>query len=255
MMWMLAQSPMASSVRLTRLRNARLVPLTDTAKIGPRRNLTMPGLSATVGEQIAALRRVAGDKVADRIKGEPDPFIVGIVAGWPHRFEARRALAELRDALQRVARAGGVVAIRGVRLGKGHGAEYVDVTVEHLSEPEASGSMPKGETRRRPLGRHLVHDAAEDLPRQRLERLVLEPQHPPPLIVSANGAKEGHDRAVLGLRAGVALRHETYQLGDVDLSGPDADGIHPSSIASALTRPSAHRRPLASRRWSGFKAG
>ncbi|MDU6670814.1 MAG: SDR family oxidoreductase [Bradyrhizobium sp.] len=32
----------------------------DTAKIGPRRNLTMPGLSATVGEQIAALRRVAG---------------------------------------------------------------------------------------------------------------------------------------------------------------------------------------------------
>src|SRR5579871_7066314 len=31
----------------------------DTAKIGPRRNLTMPGLSATVGEQIAALRRVA----------------------------------------------------------------------------------------------------------------------------------------------------------------------------------------------------
>ncbi|MGJ5043732.1 MULTISPECIES: D-erythronate dehydrogenase [unclassified Bradyrhizobium] len=63
----------------------------DTAKIGPRRNLTMPGLSATVGEQIAALRRVAGDKVADRIKREPDPFIVGIVAGWPRNFEAKRA--------------------------------------------------------------------------------------------------------------------------------------------------------------------
>ncbi|MGY4309452.1 nucleoside-diphosphate-sugar epimerase [Bradyrhizobium sp. USDA 4369] len=63
----------------------------DTAKIGPRRNLTMPGLSATVGEQIAALRRVAGDNVADRIKRVPDPFIVGIVAGWPRNFEAKRA--------------------------------------------------------------------------------------------------------------------------------------------------------------------
>src|SRR5690349_12493832 len=63
----------------------------DTAKIGPRRNLTMPGLSATVGEQIAALRRVAGEKVAGRIKREPDPFIMGIVDGWPRNFEAKRA--------------------------------------------------------------------------------------------------------------------------------------------------------------------
>jgi D-erythronate 2-dehydrogenase len=51
----------------------------------------MPGLSATVGEQIAALRRVAGEKVAARIKREPDPFIVGIVDGWPRNFEATRA--------------------------------------------------------------------------------------------------------------------------------------------------------------------
>src|SRR5437868_9031681 len=63
----------------------------DSAAVGPRRNLTMPGLSATVGEQIAALRRVAGDKVAGRIKREPDPFIIGIVAGWPRNFEAKRA--------------------------------------------------------------------------------------------------------------------------------------------------------------------
>ena len=63
----------------------------DTAKIGPRRNLTMPGLSATVGEQIAALRRVAGDNVANRIKRVPDHFIVGIVDGWPRNFEAKRA--------------------------------------------------------------------------------------------------------------------------------------------------------------------
>jgi nucleoside-diphosphate-sugar epimerase len=63
----------------------------DLAAVGPRRNLTMPGLSATVGEQIAALRRVAGDKVAARIRREPDPFIVGIVAGWPRNFAAARA--------------------------------------------------------------------------------------------------------------------------------------------------------------------
>jgi nucleoside-diphosphate-sugar epimerase len=63
----------------------------DTAVAGARRNLTMPGLSATVGEQIAALRRVAGDKVAARIKREPDPFIMGIVEGWPRNFDAKRA--------------------------------------------------------------------------------------------------------------------------------------------------------------------
>jgi nucleoside-diphosphate-sugar epimerase len=63
----------------------------DRESAGPRRNLTMPGLSATVGEQIAALRRVAGDQVAARIRREPDPFITGIVAGWPRNFEAQRA--------------------------------------------------------------------------------------------------------------------------------------------------------------------
>jgi D-erythronate 2-dehydrogenase len=63
----------------------------DTATVA-RRNLTMPGLSATVGEQIAALRRVAGDKVAGRIKREPDAFIMGIVEGWPRNFDPKRAL-------------------------------------------------------------------------------------------------------------------------------------------------------------------
>ena len=63
----------------------------DLAAVGPRRGLSMPGLSATVGEQIAALKRVAGEKVAARIKREPDPFIVGIVDGWPRNFETKRA--------------------------------------------------------------------------------------------------------------------------------------------------------------------
>jgi len=64
----------------------------DSAGLGPRRALTMPGLAVTVAEQIAALRRVAGDKVVTRIRHEPDPFIEEIVAGWPRKFAASRAL-------------------------------------------------------------------------------------------------------------------------------------------------------------------
>ena len=63
----------------------------DTAVLGARRNLTMPGLSATVAEQIAALRAVAGDEAVRRIRREPDATIAGIVAGWPRNFAARRA--------------------------------------------------------------------------------------------------------------------------------------------------------------------
>ena len=63
----------------------------DTAKIGPRRNLSMPGLSVTVAEQIAALRKVAGEKVVARITRVPDPAIVKIVDGWPRNFETKRA--------------------------------------------------------------------------------------------------------------------------------------------------------------------
>ena len=64
----------------------------DTAQLGNRRNLTMPGLSATVGEQIEALRRAAGEKAVKLIRREPDPVVERIVAGWPERFDPRRAL-------------------------------------------------------------------------------------------------------------------------------------------------------------------
>ncbi|MBP1886228.1 MULTISPECIES: D-erythronate dehydrogenase [Sinorhizobium] len=63
----------------------------DTASIGPRRNLTMPGLSALVGEEIAALGRVAGEKAVRLIRREPDPIIASIVSGWATDFDARRA--------------------------------------------------------------------------------------------------------------------------------------------------------------------
>jgi D-erythronate 2-dehydrogenase len=61
-------------------------------RLGWRRALTMPGLAVTVGEQIAALKKVAGDKVAARIRREPDPFTETIVAGWPRKFAPKRAL-------------------------------------------------------------------------------------------------------------------------------------------------------------------
>jgi nucleoside-diphosphate-sugar epimerase len=60
--------------------------------LGARINLTMPGVACTVGEQIAALRRVAGEKVVARVKREPDAAIMKIVSGWPTRFDAKRAI-------------------------------------------------------------------------------------------------------------------------------------------------------------------
>ena len=63
----------------------------DGAAIGPRRNLTMPGVGVTVGEQIEALRRIAGADVVKLIREEPDETIWKIVQNWPTRFEAKRA--------------------------------------------------------------------------------------------------------------------------------------------------------------------
>jgi nucleoside-diphosphate-sugar epimerase len=65
----------------------------DTGQLGARRNLSMPGVSATVGEQIAALRRLAGERAVKLIRREPDPTILRIVEGWPRNFDAKRAAA------------------------------------------------------------------------------------------------------------------------------------------------------------------
>ena len=65
----------------------------DTADLGQRRSLTMPGLCASVAEEIEALRRVAGQGAVDLIRVEPDPAIARIVAGWPENFDPARARA------------------------------------------------------------------------------------------------------------------------------------------------------------------
>jgi D-erythronate 2-dehydrogenase len=63
----------------------------DTSVLGRRRELTMPGLSATVREEIEALRRAAGDDAVALIRSQPDDLIARMVDGWPRAFDARRA--------------------------------------------------------------------------------------------------------------------------------------------------------------------
>jgi nucleoside-diphosphate-sugar epimerase len=53
----------------------------------------MPGVCCTVAEQIESLSRIAGPKVAARIRREPDELVVRIVSGWSERFDAKRATA------------------------------------------------------------------------------------------------------------------------------------------------------------------
>ena len=65
----------------------------DTARLQGRRNLTMPGVSVTVGEQIEALGRVTGPDAVSLITESPDPAVADIVAGWPSRFDTARAAA------------------------------------------------------------------------------------------------------------------------------------------------------------------
>lgn len=63
----------------------------DGARVGPRRSLSMPSVSVTIAQQIEALKRVAGEKVAARIKRVPDPVIARIVTDWAEEVEAKRA--------------------------------------------------------------------------------------------------------------------------------------------------------------------
>ena len=63
----------------------------DTASLGPRRSMTMPGVSATVGEEIEALRKAAGDQAVALIKRVEDPFVAKIVQGWAGRYDAELA--------------------------------------------------------------------------------------------------------------------------------------------------------------------
>lgn len=63
----------------------------DTAALGDRRAVTLPGVAVSVGQQIAALRHVAGDRAVALIHRQADPAVSAIVATWPQRVAATRA--------------------------------------------------------------------------------------------------------------------------------------------------------------------
>ena len=54
----------------------------DTDLLGDRRSLMMPGVWATIGDEIDALRRVAGQKIVDLILEEPNVDAQKMVANW-----------------------------------------------------------------------------------------------------------------------------------------------------------------------------
>ena len=64
----------------------------DTSPLGADRAITVPGLSATVADQLAALTRAAGPAALNLITRNPDPAVEKIVLGWALAFTATRAL-------------------------------------------------------------------------------------------------------------------------------------------------------------------
>jgi len=55
------------------------------------RSLNVPGLSVTVADMVAALRRVAGDRPLQHIRWEPDADIQRIIGSWPGAFTSASA--------------------------------------------------------------------------------------------------------------------------------------------------------------------
>jgi nucleoside-diphosphate-sugar epimerase len=58
------------------------------AAFGASRSVNVPGLCVSVGAMVEALRDVAGEAVAERVRWEPDATIDRIVSSWPARFTA-----------------------------------------------------------------------------------------------------------------------------------------------------------------------
>ncbi|WP_029048207.1 D-erythronate dehydrogenase [Cupriavidus sp. amp6] len=62
-------------------------------RLGNRRVVNLPGLSVTAAGMVDALRRVAGDAVADRVTWEREGRVEKIVGTWPAAWNAERALS------------------------------------------------------------------------------------------------------------------------------------------------------------------
>ena len=91
--------PVAPEVRMWSLSPRRAVAaLLHAAELpaeawGVDRVLNLPGLTVSMAETVAAMRRLAGDAPLKRLGWQTDDTIMGFVEGWPASFETPRALA------------------------------------------------------------------------------------------------------------------------------------------------------------------
>lgn len=63
------------------------------AAFAASRSVNVPGISVAVGDMVAALREVAGDAVADRVRWQLDPAVDRIVSTWPAALAAEHGHA------------------------------------------------------------------------------------------------------------------------------------------------------------------
>ena len=80
----------ALSSPLTSIAGVLAVVEASRESFGGRTALNLPALTVTVGQMLQALREVAGDQVAERVRVEPEEQIMRIVGGWPSRFNCQR---------------------------------------------------------------------------------------------------------------------------------------------------------------------
>jgi nucleoside-diphosphate-sugar epimerase len=64
----------------------------DGDRVGPHKAWVLPGITVSIGTMVDALRKVAGDSVANRVVWQQDPAIQKIVDGWAPRVTSQRAL-------------------------------------------------------------------------------------------------------------------------------------------------------------------
>ena len=65
----------------------------DGASLATNRTLSLPGLTVTVAQMLAALETVAGKEVAARVRFRFDEKIDRLVSGWPGALDAGRAMS------------------------------------------------------------------------------------------------------------------------------------------------------------------
>ena len=75
------------------IENLRHAGAMDTAGVGSRRMVSLPGLTVTPAAMLAALERLAGAAVRRRVRCEPDARTTRFVCSWPGALDVTRALA------------------------------------------------------------------------------------------------------------------------------------------------------------------